>query len=106
MQLPFWFRSVVTHRIVIPILAEHRWLYPIDWPELLKMVRFGRAGGEASFAGARTRRACSTPAAAAAVVMTILHVTLVYIACAHLNNDPTQSIARDLAALSKGAIDL
>ena len=29
----------------MPIMAEHRWLYPIDWPELSRLIRFGRAKG-------------------------------------------------------------
>ena len=29
----------------MPITRETRWLYPIDWPELSRWVRFGRAGG-------------------------------------------------------------
>jgi hypothetical protein len=30
---------------VMPIMPEHRWLYPIDWSELSKLIRFGRAKG-------------------------------------------------------------
>ncbi|MFB2552467.1 hypothetical protein [Ensifer soli] len=29
----------------MPVRRAHRWLYPIDWPELSRMVRFGRAKG-------------------------------------------------------------
>ena len=29
----------------MPIRPERRWLYPIDWPLLSRMVRFDRAGG-------------------------------------------------------------
>ena len=29
----------------MPIRPERRWLYPIDWPELSRLVRFRRAGG-------------------------------------------------------------
>src|SRR3546814_13436917 len=29
----------------MPIMAEHRLLYPIDWPELPRAIRFGRANG-------------------------------------------------------------
>jgi hypothetical protein len=29
----------------MPIAPEHRWLYPIDWPQLSKLVRFRRARG-------------------------------------------------------------
>lgn len=29
----------------MPIRPENRWLYPIDWPQLSDMIRFGRAKG-------------------------------------------------------------
>ena len=29
----------------MPIKAEMRWFYPIDWPQLSNHVRFKRAGG-------------------------------------------------------------
>ena len=29
----------------MPIKAEMRWFYPIDWPQLSRHVRFARAGG-------------------------------------------------------------
>lgn len=29
----------------MPIRPDQRWLCPIDWPELSRLVRFGRAGG-------------------------------------------------------------
>ena len=29
----------------MPIAPDQRWLYPIDWPELSRLVRFGRARG-------------------------------------------------------------
>jgi hypothetical protein len=29
----------------MPIAPEHRWLYPIDWPELSRLIRFRRAKG-------------------------------------------------------------
>src|SRR3954453_19621584 len=29
----------------MPIKAEMRWFYPIDWPQLSRYVRFARAGG-------------------------------------------------------------
>ncbi|MFZ2996432.1 MAG: hypothetical protein WA070_09700 [Sphingobium sp.] len=35
----------MTHRIVMPIAREHRWLYPIDWRELSNLIRFRRAKG-------------------------------------------------------------
>jgi len=30
---------------VMPIRAEMRWFYPIDWPQLSRHVRFERASG-------------------------------------------------------------
>lgn len=39
------FRLLLTHRIVMPIAREHRWLYPIDWRELSNLIRFRRAKG-------------------------------------------------------------
>ena len=32
----------------MPIRAEHRWLYAIDWPQLSAVIRFERAEGAAS----------------------------------------------------------
>jgi hypothetical protein len=29
----------------MPILPEHRFFYPIDWPQLSAVIRFGRARG-------------------------------------------------------------
>jgi hypothetical protein len=104
----------------MPIMAEHRWLYPIDWPELSKLIRFGRAGGRCEHCrrphGARVfhlgdgrwwdaddrlwrdgrgRRVRAPGSGVAAIV----RVTRVYIACAHLNHDPTDNSGRNLAAL-------
>ena len=104
----------------MPIMAEHRWLYPIDWPELSKLIRFGRAKGRCEhcqrphgrrvfhlgdgrwwdadrrqWRDGRGRRARAPGAGVAAIV----RVTRVFIACAHLNHDPTDNAARNLAAL-------
>jgi hypothetical protein len=35
----------------VPIRRELRWLYPIDWPQLSALVRFGRAGGRCERCG-------------------------------------------------------
>lgn len=35
----------------MPIRPEHRWLYPIDWPELSALIRFKRAGGHCERCG-------------------------------------------------------
>ena len=44
-KFPLSFYRVMTHRIVMPIAPEHRWLYPIDWRELSNFIRFRRAKG-------------------------------------------------------------
>ncbi|GAA0463364.1 hypothetical protein [Sphingomonas molluscorum] len=104
----------------MPIQAEHRWLYPIDWPELSKLIRFGRAKGCCEHCGrphgarvfhlgdgrwwdgerrrwrdGRGRIVRVSVAELAAIV----RVTRVFIACAHLNHDPTDNAPRNLAAL-------
>ena len=35
----------------MPIRREMRWLYPIDWPQLSRLVRVGRAGGRCESCG-------------------------------------------------------
>lgn len=35
----------------MPIARENRWLYPIDWPELSRLIRFGRAKGRCERCG-------------------------------------------------------
>ena len=35
----------------MPIAPEHRWLYPIDWPQLSRLIRFGRAKGRCERCG-------------------------------------------------------
>ena len=35
----------------MPIAPENRWLYPIDWPELSRLIRFGRAKGRCERCG-------------------------------------------------------
>lgn len=104
----------------MPIRAEHRWLYPIDWRELSRLVRFERAEGrcdhcqrphgetvphlgdgrwydreDGRWRDGRGNSAQSSQAVAAADVRT----TRVVLACAHLNHDPTDNRQRNLAAL-------
>jgi hypothetical protein len=81
----------------MPIMAEHRWLYPIDWPELSKLIRFGRAKGRCEH--------CRRPHGARVFHLgdgrwwDAERMTRVFIACAHLNHDPTDNGPRNLAAL-------
>ena len=35
----------------MPIAPENRWLYPIDWPQLSRLIRFGRAKGRCEHCG-------------------------------------------------------
>lgn len=35
----------------MPIAPENRWLYPIDWPELSRLIRFTRAKGRCERCG-------------------------------------------------------
>ena len=101
-------------------MREHRWLYPIDWPELSKLIRFGRAKGRCEhccrphgqqifhlgdgrwwdgdlrqWRDGRGRRVRPPEQDLTAIV----RITRVYTACAHLNHDPTDNAWRNLAAL-------
>ena len=50
----------------MPIRPSLRWLYPIDWPQLSRVIRFGRARGRGvSFARVRTAQKFSAFQAAA-----------------------------------------
>ncbi|WP_174278237.1 hypothetical protein [Sphingomonas bacterium] len=110
----------------MPIRAEHRWLYPIDWPQISSIVRFVRAEGRCercrrphgryvaqlgvdgvwwdgeirAWCDGRGRQLRRQPpfVALEAVRMTRRPV---YLATAHLNHDPTFSGPRwrNLAAL-------
>ncbi len=35
----------------MPIRRQHRWLYPIDWPQISASIRFGRAKGRCEHCG-------------------------------------------------------
>ena len=106
---------------------EHRWLYPIDWPEMSRIVRFERAAGRCehcrrphgrhvtfladtngvwwdveirAWRDGRGRRLRYAPDF---VPLDAIRMTRkpVYLATAHLNHDPTYSGPRwrNLAAL-------
>lgn len=70
----------------MPIRPEHLPLYPFDWPQLSASVRFRRARGRCEHCGVRH----------GAVVSPTYTVRL---ACCHLDHDPTNNAARNLAAL-------
>jgi hypothetical protein len=103
----------------MPIRAQDRWLYPIDWPQLSALIRFGRAKG-------RCER-CARPHANTLFQATDgtwwdcersvwrddrgmavrsrvppesgSRTTRVFLATAHLDHDPGNSRSRNLAAL-------
>jgi hypothetical protein len=110
----------VTHRIVMPIRPENRWLYPIDWRQLSQTVRFDRAGAKCE--------GCSRPhlrrvvhlgdgrwwdadircwrsdrgkriSMRAGLALASVRVTYVVLACAHLDHDPGNSASSNLKAL-------
>lgn len=97
----------------MPIRPEHRWLHPIDWPELSKAIRFGRAKGRCETCARphglaiectadgrwrdgdvwRDGRGRKVPMPDVAT-----RTTLVYLATAHLDHDPANNRARNLKA--------
>lgn len=104
----------------MPIRHDLRWLYPIDWPQLSRMIRFVRAGGRCEACGrphgariaclpdgrwhdaeaghwrdGRGRR-CAPPDDGALNALRVTHVVL---AAAHLDHDPTHNSPRNLRSL-------
>ena len=102
----------------MPIRAEHRWLYPIDWPQLSATIRFGRAQGRCERcrrphmarvwcvsngdwwdgAGSEWRNGKGRVVRPFAALNGVRQSRVV-LACAHLDHDPTHNAARNLAAL-------
>ena len=101
----------------MPIRSEHRWLYPIDWPQISASIRFARAKGLCEHCGRRhLAHIAQTPSGVwwdadrrlwrdsrgrtvAAVTDGPIRFTRTVLACAHLNHDPTDNRGRNLAAL-------
>lgn len=107
----------------MPIKREHRWLYPIDWPQLSAAIRFGRAKGRCEECGRPhgqwvhhlgdgrwwdedacgwrngkgrllgRKRGLPCPPGFGVVR------TRVVLAAAHLDHDPTNNRSRNLGAL-------
>jgi hypothetical protein len=102
----------------MPIRPEHRWLYPIDWQELSRAIRFGRAKGRcegcgrphglqvkhlgdgrwwdevaAAWRDGRGRALRGVPAPEPHVL-----TTRVVLATAHLDHDPTNNRSANLKA--------
>ena len=104
----------------MPIRPELRWFYPLDWPELSRSIRFGRAGGRCEGCGRphgqtvtclpdgrwlddaarhwRTGRGgrCARPCPADLFAQ---RTTRVVLAAAHLDHDPAHNHPRNLKSL-------
>lgn len=104
----------------MPIRAENRWLYPIDWSQVSHAIRFDRArhrcercarphlrrvvhlgdgrwwdGDARHWRSDRGRRiAIREPA-----ILARVRTTYVVLACAHLDHDPGNNAPANLAAL-------
>ncbi len=107
----------------MPIRRQHRWLYPIDWPQISASIRFGRAKGHCEQCGrphgrlvvhlgdgrwwdedAKTWRngkgrvLASLPASAPMPEDKAARTTKVVLAAAHLDHDPGNNRPRNLKA--------
>ncbi|WP_333630739.1 hypothetical protein [Agrobacterium cavarae] len=105
----------------MPIRRQHRYLYPIDWQQITDYIRFERAGGRCEHCRrphgqtvthlgdgrwwdetdqtwrddrGRVLKRLKTP-----VLDTALKTTLVFLATAHLDNNPGHNDRRNLKAL-------
>jgi hypothetical protein len=107
----------------MPIRPHNRFFYPIDWRELSEVIRFGRAKGcceqcgrphgQLVFhlgdgrwwdtAGQTWRSGKGRPLKLASLERmpagTLIETTRVYLACAHLDHDPSNNDLRNLRAL-------
>jgi hypothetical protein len=107
----------------MPIRRQHRWLYPIDWPQISAMIRFERAKGRCEHCGrphghmvvhlgdgrwwdedakiwrnGKGRALSGMPAYVAAPEDPQTLVTKVVLAAAHLDHDPGNNRPRNLKA--------
>jgi len=105
----------------LPIKPEHRFFYPIDWPQLSAVIRFGRAKGLCEQCGrphgrlvlhlgdgrwwdgdaGRWRDGQGRPLTVqpnAVEVAAVVRGTRVYLATAHRNHDTAENAPTNLAA--------
>ena len=107
----------------MPIRRQHRWLYPIDWPQLSAMIRFERAKGRCEhcqrphgqlvyhlgdgrwwdeqhqvWRNGNGRALRSLAAQALSPDSPGVRTTKVFLAAAHLDHDPTRNQQRNLKA--------
>ncbi len=103
----------------MPIRPQHKWLYPIDWPQLSATIRFRRAKGRCEECGRphgrqvrhlgdgrwwdeekQTWRDGRGRAVRHVVVdADVPRITKVFLATAHLDHDPTNNHFKNLKAL-------
>ena len=105
----------------MPIRADLKWLYPIDWPQLSGLVRFGHAKGRCQDCGRphgrdvphlgdgrwwdenaqtwRNGRGRALQRLALCLEADRVRTTRVVLATAHLDHDPTNNRLRNLRAL-------
>lgn len=103
----------------MPIRPENRWFYPIDWTQLSKAIRFGRARSRCERCkrphmrrvlhlgdgrwwdgdARRWRSDCGKVIAVSGSGLMDVQSTYVVLACAHLDHDPGNNDPGNLAAL-------
>ncbi|RYD18284.1 MAG: hypothetical protein EOP89_17400 [Lysobacteraceae bacterium] len=104
----------------MPIRAENRWLYPIDWTQLSHAIRFDRArsrcercrrphlrhvahlGDGRWWDGEAQRWRCDRGRqirVGGCFMLAGVRTTYVVLACAHLDHDPGNNVTGNLAAL-------
>jgi hypothetical protein len=104
----------------MPIRPEHRFFYPIDWPQLSATIRFGRAGGACEGCGRphgqtvyclsdgrwwdaaagtwRDGKGRTLPALPTIEDLGAIRSTHVVLATAHRDHDTANNVAANLAA--------
>lgn len=104
----------------MPIRREHRFFYPVDWPQLSEVIRFERAKGRCEACGRphghlvyhlgdgrwwdaeggiwRDGRGRKVRLASTVDVLSRARMTRVFLATAHRNHDTADNAAANLAA--------
>jgi hypothetical protein len=102
----------------MPIRPQHKWFYPIDWPQLSAMIQFERAKGRCERCGRphgrdirhlgdgrwwdedektwRNRCGRALPRCARVGDDIAVRTTRILLAAAHLDHDPTNNRLRNL----------
>ena len=108
----------------MPIRAENRWMYPIDWRQLSDAIRFGRAASRCErcarphrrhvahlgdgrwwdaeahcWRSGQGRRIARHVMTRDGFLLAQVSTTFVVLACAHLDHDPGNNAPANLAAL-------